>query len=337
VLVILLVSGVALWVVWIARHVIVWVLISVFFALALNPLVEWLQAHGLKRRSAAAGVAYLLAFAAVAGVAAAFVPTLVDQVNSLADKVPDYIHDLTKGRGRLGFLETRYHIVEKVREAVASGGVHRFTVGAGAALAVTKSVLSTVAAVVTIVFMTFFMLLEGPSWIERLYALLPEDSQPRWRQVGRDVYRTVGGYVSGNLLISLIAGVTSWIVLFVLGVPYAVALALVVAILDLVPLAGATLAAIVVVLITAVTQGLTATIVVLVFFVVYQQLENHLLQPLVYGRTVQLSPLAALVAVLVGAEVAGVLGALGAIPIAGAIQVVLVDWQRHRRLRAAPS
>ncbi len=123
--------------------------------------------------------------------------------------------------------------------------------------------------------------------------------------------------------------------LWVLSVPYAAALGLVVAVLDLIPLAGATLAAIVVVLVALAAQGLTAALVLVVFFVVYQQIENHLLQPLVYGRTVQLSPLAVLVAVLVGAEVAGILGALGAIPIAGAIQVVVVDWQRHRRERSA--
>ena len=113
--------------------------------------------------------------------------------------------------------------------------------------------------------------------------------------------------------------------------PYAVALGLVVALLDLIPLAGATLAAIVVVLVAIAAQGLTAAIIVAVFFIVYQQVENHLLQPVVYGRTVQLSPLVVLIAVLVGAEVAGVLGALGAIPVAGAIQVIIVDWQRQRR------
>ena len=138
--------------------------------------------------------------------------------------------------------------------------------------------------------------------------------------MGGDIYRTVGGYVSGNLAISLIAGVTSTVVLLVLGVPYAVALGLVVAILDLIPLAGATIAAIIV---SAVgfLHSTTSGIVLVVFFILYQQLENHVLQPLVYGRTVQLSPLIVLIAVLMGAELAGVIGALGAIPVAGSIQV----------------
>lgn len=301
---ILLLISLALWILWIARHVLTWVLISLFLALALNPFVDWLQKRGLHRRGAAVAVAYLVALGVIAGLAALFVPTLVDQVDHFANKVPDYIDQLTKGRGRFGFLERKYHVVEKVRHAVQSGGVKKL-VGAGsvAALSVTKSILTTLAAVVAIVFMTLFMLLEGPQWMERIYGLLPEPKQPRWRTVGNDIYRTVGGYVNGNLLISLIAGIASGIMLFVVGVPYAVALGLVVALLDLIPLAGATIAAIVVVLVALAANGLTAAIIVAVFFVVYQQVENHVLQPVVYGRTVQLSPLAVLVAVL--AAVAG--------------------------------
>jgi predicted PurR-regulated permease PerM len=323
---------VVLWVLWISRHILTWVLISLFLALAINPFVDWLQHRGVKRRGTAVAVAYLVVLGGLAGLAALFIPTLIDQVNSFAHKVPDYIDDLTKGRGRLGFLETKYHIRERVEDAIKSGGVRKIVgIGGGAALAVTKSVLTTIAAVVTIVFMTLFMLLEGPKWIDRIYSLVPEQHQPRWRAVGNDIYRTVGGYVTGNLFISLIAGVSSGAVLFGLGVPFAVALGLVVAILDLIPLAGATIAAILVVLVALAAKGLTAAIIVAVFFIVYQQIENHILQPVVYGRTVQLSPLAVLISVLIGAEVAGVLGALGAIPIAGAIQVLLLDWQRHRR------
>jgi len=187
-----------------------------------------------------------------------------------------------------------------------------------------------IAAPETIVFLTFFMLLEGRSWVERFYGLLPERSQPRWRRVGHDIYRTVGGYVTGNLLISLIAGVSITIVLLGMGVPYSVALGLLVAVLDLIPLAGATIAGIIVVAV-AFVHSIVAGIVVAVFFIVYQQLENHFLQPVIYGRTVQLSPLVVLVAVLVGAALAGILGALAAIPVAGTMQVIVRDLLAHRR------
>jgi predicted PurR-regulated permease PerM len=195
-------------------------------------------------------------------------------------------------------------------------------------------VITIVVATVTIIFMTFFMLLEGPVWVERFYGALPAESQPRWRKVGNEIYRTVGGYVTGNLLISLIAGGSTTIVLLILGVPYAVALGLIVAILDLIPLAGATIAAILIGIV-AFLHSVPAGIIVVVFFVVYQQIENHVLQPVVYGRTVELSPLAVLISILIGAELAGILGALAAIPVAGSIQVLVVDWRRHRAEHAA--
>ena len=326
-----------LYVLWIARHVLTWIFVALFLTLALNPAVEWFQTHGLRRRGAATAVTYLAALGALIGIGALFIPTLVDQVNSFVDAIPGYVEDVTEGRGRLGFLETKYQIVEKVREAVQNGGATKIFGLSGTALAITKGVITLVVATLTIAFMTFFMLLEGPTWMERFYGLLPPESQARWRQVGHDIYRTVGGYVTGNLLISLIAGSATTLVLLLMNVPYAVALGLVVAILDLIPLAGATIAAILIGTV-AFLHSIPAGIVVVGFFLVYQQIENHFLQPVIYGRTVQLSPLAVLIAVLVGAELAGILGALAAIPVAGTIQVLIKDWLSHRRQHmAAPA
>jgi len=334
--VLLLVIAVALVleVIWIARHVLSWVVISLFLALALDPLVGWIERRGRLRRGPAIGVAYLLVLIVVVAVGWTFVPKLVDEVNGFVQALPNYVHDLTHGRGRLGFLERRYQIVEKVRAQVRSGGASKVLGLSGAAVSITKSVISVVAATITIVFLTFFMLLEGRGWVERFFSLLPESSRPRWRRVGHDVYRTVGGYVTGNILISLIAGASITIVLLVMGVPYAVALGLLVAVLDLIPLAGATVAGIIVALV-AFLHSVPAGIVVVVFVVAYQQIENHFLQPVIYGRTVQLSPLAVLVSVLVGAELAGILGALAAIPVAGSLQVVIRDQLAHRRAAAA--
>jgi len=331
VLLVLLAVGIGLYVIWISRQVISWVLVALFLALALNPAVERLQDKWVRRRGLAVALTYLTALVAVAGILAAFSPTAVSQVRNFSEAAPGYVEDLTKGRGRLGFLETRYQVVEKVQKAIKEGVSGKFLGLTGTAIAVTKSVVTVIVATLTILFMTLFMLLEGPAWIERFYSLLPDHQRPRWEAVGRDIYRTVGGYVTGNLLISLIAGVFFGIVLYALGLPYAVALGLLVALLDLVPLAGATIAAVIVTLVAFAANGVTTGIIVGAIFLIYQQAENHLLQPLVYGRTVQLSPLAVLISVLIGAQVAGILGALGAIPVAGAIQVILVDWQRHRR------
>jgi predicted PurR-regulated permease PerM len=329
---IVLATIVFVWVVLKSQQVLVWAFTSLLLALALNPAVERFQRLGVRRRGAAAGLVYLVVTAIIAGIAALVIPTLVDQVSAFIDAVPGYVQQLTAGRGPLGFLERDYHVVERVRDAVSKsgGGAASLAGGASTALDVTRSVVTFVAAIVTITFLTLFMLLEGPAWVQRAIAMLPPRLQPTWREIADDIYHLVGRYVNGNLLISLIAGTATTIVLLALGVPFALALGLIVAILDLIPLAGATLGAIVVTLV-ALSHSVTAAIIVLVFYIVYQQLENHLLQPLIYGRTVRLSPLAILLSVLIGSQVAGIIGALAAIPVGGTIQILLEHWQKSRR------
>jgi predicted PurR-regulated permease PerM len=323
-------------VVWIflrSEQVLIWVLVSLLLAMALNPAIEALQRRGIRHRGAAAAIVYLLATAVIAGIGALILPTLIQQVGDFVNALPGYVHDLTTGRGPLGFLETKYHVVERVQKAVSGGGsgaASSLAGGATAALDVTRSVITFIAAVVTITFLTLFMLLEGPRWVSSSIELLPAERRAEAREIADDIYHLVGRYVTGNLLISLIAGTATAIVLLALGVPFALALGLLVAILDLIPLAGATLAAIVVTLV-ALTDSVTSAIIVAVFFIVYQQIENHLLQPLVYGHTVRLSPLAILLSVLIGSQVAGIVGALVAIPVGGTIQILLEHWRRHRR------
>ena len=316
--------------VWLTRGVLLWLLISAFLATALNPAVEWLMRRGVARRGLAVGVVYVAAVLVIVGVSAMFVPTLVQEVNDFADAVPGYVEDVTSGQGQLGFLERNYQIVEKIRAAIEKSGVSGVLGLSSTALVVTKSIVNTVVAVLTIAFLTLFMLLEGPAWVARFYRVLPERHEERAHRIGLEIYRTVGGYVAGNLAISLIAGTASALLLLGLGVPYAIALGLIVGLLDLIPLAGATIAAVIVSTIAFIDSTRNG-VIVLVFFILYQQLENHVIQPLVYGKTVQLSPLAVLVAVLIGAKIAGVVGALGAIPVAGAIQVLLNEWMQTRR------
>ena len=320
---------------WIAHQVLTWVVIAVFLALALDPLVNFLMRLGIRRRGLAIAATFFLLAIVVFALGATFIPTLVGEINDFIDAVPQYVKDLTEGRGRLGFLERDYQIVERVQDAAAKIEISRILGVSGTAVAVTKGVITAIVATITIIVMTFFMLLEGPGWVERFFNELPEESRPRWRRIGRDVYATVGGFVAGAVTIALIAGITTAIVLSILGVSYAFALALLVSFFDLIPLAGATIAAVVVTTVAVLDAGWTIGLIVLGWFVVYQQLENHVLYPLVYSRTVELSPLVILIAVLIGASVAGVIGALGAIPIAGTIQVLVRDWLRTRRERSA--
>jgi len=316
--------------IYLAWHIITWILIATFLALALNPAVEFFERRGL-RRGYSAGLVAVLALAAIVGLGFLLIPPLIDQVRSFVDYVPQVVDDLTAGRGPFGFLQTKYHIVDRVREAIekqGAGGVLGIT---GAGLAVARGVITAVAGAVAITFLTFFMLLDGRRMIERFYNFLPAESRPRWQRIGGEIYSTVGGYVTGNVFISVIAAVASAIALFVLGSSYAIALAVVVGVLDLIPLAGATLAAILVSAVVFVELGWVKGLIIVVFFIVYQQLENHVLQPVIYGRTVQLSPLVVLISVLIGAELAGILGALAAIPVAGIVQAMGREFLGNRR------
>ena len=322
--------GAALLLVYLAWNVLSWIVIATFLAIALNPAVESLERRGLGRPWAAS-VVFAVALLVLTGIGFLVLPPLVAQVSDFVNTVPDFVDDLTAGRGPLGWLQDEYQIVDRIREAIETqgpGGV--LGLGAGV-LDVVRSVVTAVVGAITIVFLTFFMLLEGPRTIQGILAVLPEGARPRYERVGRDIYRSISGYVTGNLLISLLAGVLSTIVLFAVGSEFAIALGLLVAILDLIPLAGATLAAIIVSTVIFIETDWIRCVIVIGFFIAYQQFENHVVQPLVYGRTVQLSPLAVLCAVLVGAQLAGILGALLAIPVAGSLLAIAREILEYRQ------
>ncbi len=333
---IILATLVMIEIVQVARGVLVWILIAVFLALALNPAVDWLLARGVPRRGLAVVITYAGALLGIAALGALFVPILVDQVNNFVQALPGYVEQVTQGRGRLGFLEREYQITERVREAIGEGGAGSLLGVSGTALAVTKGVVTAVIAIVTIAFLTLFMLLEGPRWVPRMIELFPARMRPEARSIADDIYHLIGRYVTGNLLISLIAGTVTTIVLLALGVPYALALGLLVAILDLIPLAGATIAAVIVTTIAIVGDSVQSGIIVGIFFLIYQQLENNVLQPFVYKRTVSLAPLLVIIAVLIGATLLGVLGALLAIPVAAAVQILVKDFWYFRKHPGAP-
>ena len=323
-----------LWVIWTTRGVVGWIVIAILLAMALNPAVEVFVRRGMRRSSAALLVA-VLAFFVIAGVGYLLVPPLVTQITDFVEAVPGLINDLTKGRGPLGFLETKYQIVERVRAAIKQAGVGGVFGLTHPAFSVAKSVVRAVVGVVTIGFLTLFLLIDGRRLIGVLFGYLPDRVRPAWEKAGTGVYRTVGGYVTGNVLLSVIAGFLAWIALFALGVPYAVSLGVVVALFDLIPLAGATISGVIVILVALATRGWVIALVFGIYFLVYQQLENHILQPIVYRRTVAMSPVVVLIAVLIGADLAGIVGALIAIPIAGSLQVILTEILNTRRERAA--
>ncbi len=322
--------GIVLLLGYLALHVLTWIVIAALLAAALNPAVAAFERRGL-RRAWAAMVVFLLALLALTAIGLLVVPPLVEQVSDFIEAVPDFVDDLVAGRGPLGFLQDEYQIVDRIREAIEREGAAGALGVSEPVLDILRSIITAVVGTITIIFLTYFMLLEGPRSIRRALAFLPDGTRVRYERVLSEIYRTITGYVTGNLFISLIAGVVSAAVLFAVGSEFAIALGVVVAVLDLIPLAGATLAAIIVSTVIFVETDWIRTLVVIGFFIGYQQFENHVLQPLVYGRTVQMSPLAVLCAVLIGAELAGILGALFAIPIAGSLHAIVREALAFRR------
>ncbi|HYY09505.1 MAG TPA: AI-2E family transporter, partial [Kineosporiaceae bacterium] len=322
----------ALWVLVEVRQIVTWIVIAAFFAVALAPLVGLVERRVTRgRRALATLLVFVLVLVVLGGLVAAFAVPLAKEGTSLAGQLPQIVQDARAGRGPIGGFLDRTNALDYVQQnqdkirAFASGLT---TPAAG----VLKGVATGVAGSLTIFVLAYLMVLEGPKLVGSSLGLLPVDRRDRVQRVAHDCGRSVTGYITGNLLISVICGVLTYAVLKVAGVPFAALLSLFVAIADLIPLVGATLGAVIASL-AAFVHSVPAGIAVVVFFVLYQQLENHLLQPLILSRTVDLNPLTVLVSILVAVELAGILGALLAIPIAGMVQVVLRDLWDNRRGR----
>jgi predicted PurR-regulated permease PerM len=313
------------------ERVLVWIVIAVFFAVALNPVVNVVQRRllGGRRRSVATLLVFLAVVLVLIGIAALFAVPLSRQAVRFGSQLPDLIAQARAGHGVVGHLLERTHALQFVQQhqdqlQSAASGLTSPAVG------VLRGVATGVAAAVTIFVLAYLMVLEAPKIVSGCLALLPAPRAERVRRVASDCARSVTGYIAGNLAISVICGVLTFAVLEIMRVPFAGLLALFVAIADLIPLVGATIGAVVAV-VAAFVHSVPAGIVAIVFFVVYQQVENHLLQPVIFARTVKLNPLTVLVAILIAVELAGVLGALLAIPVAGIIQVIVRDLWDHRR------
>jgi predicted PurR-regulated permease PerM len=326
-----LATALLLYVVLQIRQVLTWIVIGAFFAVALSPAVDWVQRRvlGGRRRALATFLVFLVVVVLLAAVIAAFAVPLVNEAARFAGQLPGLIDDARSGRGPVGNLLERTHALEWVQNNQAR--ISRFASGLTAPVAGVLSGLATgIAGTVTVFVLAYLMALEGPRVVDGAMSILRPATRERVRRVGADCARSVTGYLSGNLLISVICGGLTYVVLLVLGVPFAGLIALFVGIADLVPLVGATIGGAVAVL-AGFIHSVPAGIVVLVFFLLYQQLENHLLQPVVFARTVKLDPLTVIVAILIGADLMGILGALLAIPVASIVQVILRDVWDHRR------
>ena len=304
------------------RTVLIWLGMAVFIAIALNPAV--VRVERLMRRTWAVVAVFFTFVVGLLIVLALLAAPFVSQINELPKSAPQAAERLTRNP-LIHRLDQHYNIVAKA-EAHASALPNVIFGAAGA-------VINGLAATLTVLFLAAFILFELPQINQLILSQLRPAGADRAREIGAHINRNVGGYVAGNLLISIIAGAVAIATLWILHLPYALTLGVVVAIGDLIPLVGATIAAILIIAVAYFAGGTTDGIIVFIVIMIYQQIENHLIQPIVYRRTMQIPALIVLVAVLIGAALLGILGALIAIPIAGTIQVVTNDLLHTRAQR----
>ena len=325
------------------RDVFLLVLVAAFIALLLNPLVVFLQRWKIRRRGLAVAVVVVWGLIVFFGLAVAFGYPLANGITHLAQSLPGYVNAIEHGRGWLGHLVARYHI----QTWVTKNAPKLISIGQGLAkpaLSLGKGALTLVVSLFTIFILVLLLLLEGPRLRRGLLGMMAPERAKRYARLAGEVNRSVTGYMLGNFLTSILAGVVVFVTLFLLGVPFSFLWALWVALVDFLPMIGGALAGIPTVLF-AVGHSLTAGIVTLAVFLVYTQIENHVLNPVVMSRTVRVDPLLVLISILVGASVGSWIGgifgafvaALLAIPAAGALQVLVREmWRATAPVPAEP-
>ena len=312
-LLVLLGVGILLYLIFLARTPLVWIGIAAFLAVAINPIIKWLQNY-MPRKSIGLATGLILLIFCVVSVAlmwAVFVP-LVDQTSRLIANLPELADKATDALANTPFTDALKVSSDQLSASASQVG--------SAVLSFVNSLVEAVVAFVTIVALMFFMTIEGKTMKKTTLATLPAKLKKDTQELGGKIYWIINGYVVGYFLLSMMYGVASGLVLFLLGNPYYLILGLIAALLDLIPLVGSTIAAILIGLVCILTGQAWVAALFVIFTIIYVQLENAVLNPMVYSKKVDISPLTVLVAVLIGAAIAGVMGTLLAIPVAATIK-----------------
>jgi predicted PurR-regulated permease PerM len=301
-------------------RIIAWVVVAGFFAIVLAPVVRRVQRHVGDRRTLATGIVVFSTLLVTLGIVALFVMPVRTQLVAIITDLPGTVHDAARGRGPVGNLVEKLHIESYVQDnedelARAADRISQ------SSFETAQAVFSAVLAFVTVTLITFFFLTQSGPMARVGLGLVPRRRRASVQRIAGDAAAAVSGYVIGNLLISAIAGAAAFVCLVALGVPSPVVLALWVAFADLIPLVGATLGAAVCV-IAAYLHSPAAGLISLIFFIVYQQIENGAIYPWIMARKVKVNPLIILLGMLVAVELFGILGALLAVPVTGALQVI---------------
>ena len=313
-------------------RIIAWIIIGGFFAIVLAPAVSRVQPHVGDRRGVATGIVVFSTLAAALGMLGLFLFTVRTQLIAILTDLPGTINQAAEGHGPIGKLVTRLHLTSYVKghETQLKNAAAKLS---SSSFNIATTALAAILAFVTITVIAFLFLTQSAALGQAITGIVPHRHRDTVKHTANDAGAAISGYMIGNLLISLIAGTTSFICLVALGVPSAFVIALWVAFADLIPLVGATLGAVVGVL-AAFLVGTTPGVITLIFFVVYQQIENSVLYPTIMSRRVKVNPLIVILSVLLAVELFGFIGALLAVPFSGAAQVIVKAIRVQRRQEA---
>lgn len=314
-----------IWLVYVTRQALLLIGVAFFLALALNPPVTALSKRlPRESRGLATAVAFLAVVAFLSFLVASLVPPIVEQTRALINNLPEIINNLKTADTPVAELARRFDLIETIQQSEQQI-TDKLSSAGGPVLDILSRIFNSTVALLTVLVLTFFMLIEGPDWLERFWQLLPKDKRQHRKELAQKMYHVVTGYVNGQLFIAVLSGVAAYIMIRIVDVPFAAPLATVVGVFALIPLIGATLGAALVILVSL-FQSLTAAIVLFIFFVAYQQFENNVIQPIVQSRSVDMSPLLVLVSAIIGITLAGLIGALIAIPVAASIRILIRDY-----------
>lgn len=316
--------AVLLLLVWQLRVLVSWILVALLLALAAQPAVAFLTRHGFKHVFAVITVC-VVALGTIAGLVGSFVPMLVEQGRELAERAPELLRRLQEAEF-VRWAEERMQLVTRIEEALGDLGPG----AASSALNVARQVIQGLAGFLTILVLTVFMLLFGSGVINGALAFFSPKQSAHLRELGEKMVHVVGGYVLGTLLVATVGGIVMGLTMLFVGAPYFLPLGLLMIVLGLIPYIGGAMGALLTVGVTFAAAGIKAGLIVAGVYLGYQQIEGQILQPLVQRRTLSMNPLIVTLALLGGAMLAGVLGALLALPIAGAVQVILRDALARR-------
>jgi len=308
-----------------ARSVLILIGLAMFIAVGLDPIAGWLVRHRMPRWAAVLTVV-VCGLAIAAAFLAAAIPPLANEATALAHQIPHYMHDLQNRNSQLGKLNVKYHIQDRLSGLVTKGSGGSLV---GGVLGAGALVISTVSAILVIIVLSIYFLAGLPQIKVFAYRLVPHSRRPRVILIGDEILAKVGGYVLGNFITSVIAGLGTYLWLLAWGVPYPLLLGMFVAFLDLIPVIGSTIGGIVVSLV-ALTVSLPVALATLAFYIGYRLAEDYLIVPRIMGRTVQVPAIVSLVAVLIGGVLLGIVGALIAIPVAAAVRLLLQEIAFHR-------